>query len=61
MLSQKMCSNIHIGSKNKECPALKVDGQNMKNSKLEAYLGDIIDNNTKAKANIEKRKARGCK
>ena len=31
----------------------------MSNSKKETYLGDIIENNIKAKANIEKRKARG--
>ena len=31
----------------------------MNESKAETYLGDVIENNTKAKANIEKRKARG--
>ena len=31
----------------------------MKDSKAETYLGDIIENNTKQKANIEKRKLKG--
>ena len=42
-LSRKKCSNIHIGNNKKECPALKVDDQKMKESKLETYLGDIIE------------------
>ena len=31
----------------------------MQNSKKETYLGDILEDNTKTKANIEKRKLKG--
>ena len=58
-LSRKKCHNIHIGNKSKQCPILKVHEFKMNESKQETYLGDVIENNTKSKVNIEKRKARG--
>ena len=58
-LSKTKCHNIHIGNQQTECPELKVHGKQMSNSKVETYLGDIIENNTKQKANIEKRKSKG--
>ena len=58
-LSKTKCHNIHIGNQQTECPRLKINGQQMNDSKAETYLGDTIENNTKQKANIEKRKSKG--
>ena len=58
-LSKSKCRNIHIGKQKYECPALKVNGEEMKNSDQELYLGDVIHKNAKAKPNIERRKAKG--
>ena len=58
-LSKSKCRNIHIGKQKYECPALKVNGEKMKNSNQEMYLGDVINKNGKAKPNIERRKAKG--
>ena len=58
-LSKNKCHNIHIGNPKIECHSLRVNGQKMKNSRKETYLGDIIEDNTKTNANIEKRKSKG--
>ena len=55
-LSKNKCHYIHFGNPKTECHILRVDGQKMQNSKKETYLGDILEDNTKTKANIEKRK-----
>ena len=58
-LSKSKCHNIHVGSKVRNCPSLKVQEKKMENSKKETYLGDIIDESGTNKANIEKRKQKG--
>ena len=58
-LSKKKCHNIHIGKQKKTCPALAIHGSEMKNSKQETYLGDIIHESGSIKPNIEKRKSKG--
>ena len=58
-LSKTKCHNIHVGSKQKICPNLKINEVKMENSKRETYLGDIIDESSTIKPNIEKRKSRG--
>ena len=56
-LGQAKCSKMHIGKPNPCCPKLKVHGFEMKSSKLEKYLGDLISSNGSNKENIEARKA----
>ena len=58
-LSKKKCNNIHVGKQNKECPALTIDGNEMKNSKQETYLGDIVHESGSFRPTIEKRKSKG--
>ena len=58
-LSEKKSHNIHMGSQNVECQALKVHGKDMKHSDQEKYLGDIVHKSGKSKQNIEARKAKG--
>ena len=58
-LSKSKCNNIHMGNQMRECPELKIDGEKMKQSRQEVYLGDVIDKTGKAKANLDKRKAKG--
>ena len=58
-LSKSKCNNIHVGSKHKNCPTLKVQDVKMENSKRETYLGDIIDESGTNKPNFEKRKSNG--
>ena len=58
-LSISRCHNIHIGNRKNECPDLKGDGSKMENSDQEVYLDDIINKNTKARPNLDKRKGIG--
>ena len=58
-LSKSKCHNIHVGSKQKTCPGLKIQDCKMENSKREKYLGDIIDETGTNKSNLEKRKSKG--
>ena len=58
-LSKSKTHNIHMGKQKRNCPVLKVHGDNMQQSNQEKYLGDIIDKSGKNKQNIEKRKAKG--
>ena len=58
-LSKKKCNNIHVGKQNKECPALTIHGNEMKNSKQETYLGDIVHESGSIIPTIEKRKSKG--
>ena len=58
-LSKSKCHNIHVGSKRKNCPVLKIQDKKMENSKRETYLGDIIDETGTNKPNLEKRKTKG--
>ena len=58
-LSSKKCNNIHIGSKNIECPPLTINGSKMKNSDQQTYLGDILDKIGNCRRHIEKRISKG--
>ena len=58
-LSKTKCHNIHIGKNKRNCPDLKVQEQDMKYSKAEKYLGDIVDETGSNKLNIKKRLAKG--
>ena len=58
-LSSSKSKNVHIGKGNTECHMLRVHEENMKQSKSEKYLGDIVDKSGKNKANIEARQAKG--
>ena len=58
-LSKKKCNNIHVGKQNKEWPALTIHGNEMKNSKQETYLGDIVHESGSIRPTIEKRKSKG--
>ena len=51
-LNQSKCAKIHIGSKHDRCPDLKVQGDVMKNSEQEKYLGYQIHQNGKQHATI---------
>ena len=57
-LNKTRCQNLHIGKK-KQCPDLKVHGEKMNKADQIKYIGDEIDKTGKAKATIEKRKAKG--
>ena len=54
-LSETKCSKIHIGKMNENCPKLKVHKTDMKQSKQEKYLGDIIDESGGIEATIKTR------
>ena len=58
-LSKKKSHNVHIGKQNKNCPALKIHGEDMGQTNQEKYLGDVVDKSGKVRANIEERKAKG--
>ena len=55
-LSDKKCQNVHVGSQNIQCQALKVNGCKMRNTNREKYLGDYIDKSGSSRHNIEHRK-----
>ena len=42
-LSKTKCHNIHMGKNKRNCPDLKIHGEQMKYSNSEKYLGDIVD------------------
>ena len=54
-----MSQYSHWQTKERTCPALAIHGSEMKNSKQETYLGDIIHESGSIKPNIEKRKSKG--
>ena len=60
-LSAKKCSNLHIGNKTTKniCPIKMSDGEIMKESDKEKYLGDYLTTKANSKDTIESRKARG--
>ena len=61
-LSKTKCHRIHIARKSKntkECEKLKVHEDKMEDTTKSKYLGDIIDNSGKIRANIEERRAKG--
>ena len=57
-LSKTKCHKIHIGKTSKNCQDLKVHEAEMKESKSEKYLGDVIHESGKNKTNIEQRIAK---
>ena len=58
-LSKKKCTVVHIGKSDVNCHTLKVHGEQMKSSKQETYLGDIIDKSGKLKPTIQARISKG--
>ena len=57
-LSKTKCHNIHIGKTRTGCQNLKVHNVEMKESKAEKYLGDIVHESGKNKTNIDQRIAK---
>ena len=58
-LNHKKCGKIHIGKKSIQCPSLKVHEQDMKDSNVEKYLGDIISSKGTLDETIKDRKLKG--
>ena len=60
-LSKDKCATVHIGNKKSTnlCPALEINGESMKKSEKEKYLGDLITTKANSKATIEDRQIRG--
>ena len=58
-LSQPKCYKMHVGKSSGCCPALKVDGVNMKSVEKETYLGEILSSDGGLSANIEERCKKG--
>ena len=54
-LSERKCSNVHIGNNIKNCQEFKVHGNQMKHSNQETYLGDKIDRYSSIKFTIKSR------
>ena len=53
------CHHIHVGTKNKWCPELKVHGTLMKKVENDTYLGDIIEGSGSNEMNIKNRVSKG--
>ena len=60
-LSKEKCATEHIGNKKstKLCPILEIDGESMKQSEKETYLGDFITTKANSNATIEDRQICG--
>ena len=58
-LSCNKSKNIHIGKSDIKCHSLRVHGAEMKQSKREKYLGDLVDITGKNRPNIEARQSKG--
>ena len=58
-LNKNKCAKIHIGKKCNDCPTLEVQGEPMKSSEKEKYLGDFINRDGKQHATIVDRLAKG--
>ena len=58
-LSGPKSHKVHIGKPNKNCPDLNIHGKDMKESRSEKYLGDLIHNSGSTKPNIAQRAAKG--
>ena len=60
-LGYEKSNRLHIGNNknNKKCYNLKVHEKDMRTSKQEKYIGDIISDDGKNTANIASRKAKG--
>ena len=58
-LSHAKCVRIHLGKGYLNCPQLKVHEKDMKEAEKEKYLGDIVDQNGKINATIDKRVSKG--
>ena len=60
-LSKEKCATIHIGNNKTTnlCPSLVINGELMKKSEKEKYLGDFVTTKANSKATIEDRKIRG--
>ena len=58
-LATHKCGKIHIGKKCNNCPKLYVHGEEMKESKSEKYLGDVISEDGTLDETIKSRKLKG--
>ena len=58
-LSCNKSKNIHLGRSDIKCHSLRVHGAEMKQSKREKYLGDLVDISGKIRPNIEARQHKG--
>ena len=58
-LSDKKCSNVHVGKSENNCHKLRVHEQQMKNSSQETYLGDIVHKSGQLKHTVNSRVAKG--
>ena len=58
-LNKEKCAKIHVGKKCKNCPTLDVQGEPMKCSAKEKYLGEFITKDGKQHTTIVDRIAKG--
>ena len=58
-LASKKCAKIHIGKKHSTCPETRVHQDEMKSSKAEKYLGDIVSEAGTLDETIKARKLKG--
>ena len=58
-LAENKCFKIHVGSKCGECEILYVHGEKMKEAHEFKYLGDLVNENGRAKSTINQRISRG--
>ena len=58
-LAAKKCGKVHIGKKCNTCPTLKVHEEDMKDSNVEKYLGDVISSKGTLDETIKERKIKG--
>ena len=53
------CKKLHIGKQSTLCPDLKVHDERLTKSESETYLGEIISNTGRLRANIQSRRDKG--
>ena len=53
------CKKLHIGKQSTLCPDLKVHDEKLTESESETYLGEIISNTGRLRANIQSRRDKG--
>ena len=58
-LSDTKCFKMHLGKENINCPTLQINNEEMKNTKSEKYLGDIISSDLKIDENVKMRHDKG--
>jgi predicted metal-binding protein len=58
-LNSTKCAKIHVGKRCNDCPELDVQGENMKSSNKEKYLGDYVNTSGNSKDTLAARVSRG--